>query len=74
MKIIKPSILFLTILVTVSITDFCKGQTNTDSSIEFLPGTKIVFADVNEAREFLATKDNYIKSYTPFDRSIRMKT
>ncbi len=29
---------------------------------------------MNEARKFLATKDNYIKSYTPFDRSIRMKT
>ena len=54
--------------------NFCNGQIDTESSIEFLPGTKIVFVDVNEAKKILATKDEYIKSYTSFDRSIRMKT
>ncbi len=78
MKIIektKQNILFVFFLLgTVSITNFCNGQTITESSVEFLPGTKILFADANEAGKILATKDEYIKSYTPFDRSIRMKT
>jgi len=75
MKKLKQNIFFvLILLVTASITNFSKGQTNSDSSIEFLPGTKIVFADVNEAKKILSAKDEYIKSYTPFDRSIRIKT
>ena len=55
-------VLFL--LVTISITNFCKGQTDIESSVEFLPGTKIVFVDANEAKKILATKDEYVKSYT----------
>ena len=66
MKITKKQEIFIFFVIVFIensfIVNFCKGQTDTESSIEFLPGTKIVFADVNEARKILATKDNYIKS------------
>jgi hypothetical protein len=45
-----------------------------DSAIKLQKGTKIVFIDVNEARKLLATKDEFIQSLAPFDRSIRLKT
>ncbi len=71
----KQNILFvLVLLVTTSITSFCKGQTNTESSIELQAGTKIVFPDVNEAKKFLTTNDEDVNSLTSLDRSIRMKT
>ena len=45
-----------------------------ESSVELQMGTRIVFADVNEAKKILATRDEYIQSLTPFDRSLRLKT
>ena len=71
----KQNILFVFfLLVTISITNFCKGQTNSESIIELQAGTKIVFVDVNEAQKLLAAKDEFIQSLAPFDRSIRLKT
>ena len=45
-----------------------------ESSVELQMGTRIVFAEVNEAKKILATRDAYIQSLTPFDRSLRLKT
>ena len=45
-----------------------------ESSVELQTGTRIVFVDVNDAKKILATKDEYIQSLTPYDRSLRLKT
>ncbi len=42
--------------------------------VELQIGTRIVFMDVNEAKKILATRDEYIQSLTPYDRSLRLKT
>jgi len=44
------------------------------SGIELQKGTELVFAGVEEAKKRLTTKDVYIKSLGPFDRSARLKT
>jgi len=44
-----------------------------ESSMELQMGTRIVFADVNDAKKILATREKYIQSLTPFDRSLRLK-
>ena len=41
------------------------------SGIELQKGTELVFAGVEEAKKRLTTKDVYIKSLGPFDRSAR---
>jgi len=45
-----------------------------ESNVELQTGTRIVFADVSEAKKILATRDEYIQSLTPYDRSLRLKT
>lgn len=41
-----------------------------ESSAEFYKNTKLVFATKEKAQEILTTKDNYIKSQTPYDRKL----
>lgn len=45
-----------------------------ESGIELQKGTKLVFASVKEAKKLLTTKDSFIISLSPFDRSARLKT
>ncbi len=42
-------------------------------SIELHEGTELVFAQVEEAKKRLTTKDDFIKNLSPFDRSARLK-
>lgn len=56
-----------------------RGDTNKsvsflDSSVKLQEGTKLVFAEVEDAKKLLTTRDMFIKSLSPFDRSARMKT
>lgn len=43
-------------------------------AISLTENTEIQYASVNEASSILSTRDNFIKSLSPFDRSARMKT
>ena len=43
-------------------------------AISLTDNTEIQYASVNEASSILCTRDNFIKSLSPFDRSARMKT
>jgi hypothetical protein len=57
----------------------CTAQTaeNTgvsESVIELQKCTVLIFAQVEEAKKRLTTKDDFIKSLSPFDRSARLKT
>ncbi len=42
--------------------------------LELQKGTKLIFAKVEDAEAVLMTKDIFIKSLSPFDRSARLKT
>jgi len=70
---------FVIIVTSLRSGNLCIGQTdqNTGTSelgIELQKGTKLVFAEVEEAKKRLATKDDFVKSLSRFDRSSRMKT
>ena len=71
-------ILFFTTM-SLSIGILCEGQTAqnsglSESTVELQEGTEIVFAGIEEARKRLTTKDDFINSLSPFDRSARLKT
>jgi len=59
-------------LITLSIFGLAIELTYAQMTI----GTKttISFATINEAKEILSSRDDYIQSMSPFDRSSRMKT
>jgi hypothetical protein len=41
--------------------------------VEFTPGTKIHLASVEEGREILTRRDDFIRALSPFDRAVRLK-
>lgn len=43
-----------------------------ETGMEFYKNTRIVFAQVEDARKILTAKDSYINSQTAFDRKVRM--
>ena len=70
---------FVIIVTSLHSGNLCIGQTDqntgtSESGIELQKGTKLVFAEVEEAKRRLATKDDFVKSLSQFDRSSRMKT
>ena len=69
----------IAIAISLPIGTVCTAQTNentgvSESVIELQKGTDIVFAGVEEAKERLTKKDDFIKNLSPFDRSARLKT
>ena len=67
------------IAMSLPIRTVCTAQTNentgvSESVIELQKGTVLVFAEPQQAKERLTTKDDFIKSLSPFDRSARLKT
>jgi hypothetical protein len=70
---------FFSVAMSLSAVIVCKGQTAGNSGaseplIELQKGTEIVFAGIEEAKKRLITKDDFINSLSPFDRSARLKT
>ena len=70
---------FYIIAMSLSIVIVCEGQTTqnpsaSESALELQRGTEIVFAGVEEAKQRLTIKDDFINSLSPFDRSARLKT
>jgi hypothetical protein len=71
--------IFLSMAMSLSIVFVCEGQTArnsgaSESAIELQKGTEIVFAGIEEGKKRLITKDDFINSLSPFDRSARLKT
>ena len=49
-----------------------RQQSQNEDSVELQGGTKIIFSDIEHARKYMTTIDEYIKSLSPFDIRIRM--
>ena len=41
-------------------------------NLELYKNSEVIFASIEEAKKILTTKDNYIKSQTPYDRKLRL--
>jgi hypothetical protein len=48
--------------------------TSPKSAVILQPGTQIVFADVEQGKQRLTTRDMFIETVSPFDRAARLKT
>ncbi len=69
----------VTIAGSIYLGTVCTAQATEDTSvselvIELQKGTELVFAQVEEAKKRLTTKDDFIRNLSPFDRSARLKT
>ncbi len=62
------------LLLLFSIAAMTAPPTPTETRpIDLYPGTQVVFADVAEGRRVLATRDDYVKALSPFDRAAKLQ-
>jgi hypothetical protein len=52
----------------------CLAWTQTSHGQITLGGTTVAFADVEEAKQILTKRDDFVRRMSPFDRAARMKT
>jgi hypothetical protein len=67
----------VTTFIPIGIVCIARATENTGASasvIELQKGISIVFAGIEQAKEHLTKKDDFIKNLSPFDRSARLMT